>query len=327
MDKIGVVVIGRNEGDRLKLCLQSVLNEVGNIVYVDSGSSDDSVAYAESKGVDVVQLDMSIPFSAGRARNKGFHYIVNDKENIEYVQFIDGDCELSAGWLEFATKYLDKNYRCAVAAGRVKERFPEKSIYNLLCDIEWDTPIGETKACGGIFMVRKKRVQDVNGFNVSVIAGEEPELCYRLRQNRWQIYRLDHLMVFHDAAITKFSQWWKRAIRSGHAYAQLFALHGTRKERHCFKDSLRIWFWALIFPGLAFFLSLLFNPWFWLLLLAYAAQCLKIAININKRIVDWKHSFLYSFFNVIGKWPQFYGQLDFILKKISRTRLTIIEYK
>lgn len=327
MDKIGVVVIGRNEGDRLKRCLQSVLKQVDDIVYVDSGSSDDSFAYAESKGVDVVQLDMSIPFSAGRARNEGFHHIVNDKENIEYVQFIDGDCELCEEWIALAVNQLDKNSQWAVVAGRVKERFPEKSVYNQLCDIEWDTPVGETKACGGIFMIKKKVFQELKGFNPSVIAGEEPELCYRLRQNGWQIHRLDHLMVLHDAAITKFSQWCKRAIRSGHAYAHGCTLHGAGKEKYYLKDSLRIWFWALIFPILILFLGLSFNPWCLLLFIAYPAQFFKIAININKHIDDWKYSFLYSFFTVIGKWPQFYGQLFFLANILSKKRPRIIEYK
>lgn len=323
----GIVVIGRNEGERLKLCLHSALCQTEKIVYVDSDSSDDSVAYAESIGIAVVQLDMRTPFSAGRARNEGFQHLVNNHQELEYVQFIDGDCELCKGWLTFAVEYLEKISVCAVVAGRRKERFPEKSIYNILCDIEWNSPIGEAKSCGGDFLVRKSAFLETGGFNPIVIAGEEPELCYRLRHRRWKICRLDYEMTLHDAAIIRFSQWVMRAVRSGHAYAQGYALHGSGSEKYCLEDSLKIWFWAFIFPILILSLSLSFSPLWLLLLLAYTAQFFKIAININKRIVNWKHSFLYSFFNIIGKWPQFYGQLLFVKRIFIKINYSIIEYK
>ena len=257
INEIGVVVIGRNEGERLKRCLGSVLNQADKIVYVDSGSIDGSIDYAESVGIQVVRLDLSTPFSAGRARNEGFAQLVRQYNTLQYIQFIDGDCELEDGWLSFGVQFLKEHSTCAVAAGLTKERFPEQSIYNLLCDIEWNTPIGETEWCGGIFMIRKIAFEKVEGFNPTVIAGEEPELCYRLRKKNWYIYHLDHPMTLHNAAITHFSQWWKRAVRSGHAYAQGYAIHAHDRLGYCFKHSLKIWFWALIFPLTVIILSLI----------------------------------------------------------------------
>ena len=156
LNEIGVVVIGRNEGKRLKGCLQSVLRQVDNrVVYVDSGSTDASVEYAESVHVDVVQLDMKIPFSAGRARNAGFRLLNEKYKKLKWIQFLDGDCELLEGWLSFALAYLEVNKTYAIVAGRRFEKFPEASVYNLLCDLEWNTPVGETESCGGDFMIRK----------------------------------------------------------------------------------------------------------------------------------------------------------------------------
>ena len=325
-DDIGVVVIGRNEGERLKRCLQSVLSQSAKIVYVDSGSFDDSVEYAESIGVNVIQLDMSIPFSAGRARNEGFWRLVDNHQGLKYVQFIDGDCELCVGWLTFAVEYLEKNSSCAVVAGRRKERFPEKSIYNRLCDIEWNTPIGEAKACGGDFMIRKEAFQQVDGFNPVVISGEEPEICYRLRKKSWSIFRLEHPMTLHDAAITRFSQWWKRCLRTGHGTPQIFLLHVRDGQRFRFNKLVRIWFWAFIFPVFVLIMALSVNIAFLLLTTSYLVQFVRIALHVYKRLGNAKHSLICSFFTVIGKWPQFIGQLLFLKRKLLRKRYVLIEY-
>ena len=325
-DEIGVIVIGRNEGDRLKRCLQSILGQVECIVYVDSGSSDDSVEYAESINIDIVRLDMQIPFSAGRARNEGFHRLSGKYKKVKYFQFVDGDCEMREGWLSFASAYLENNATCAVVAGRRQERFPDASVYNLLCDIEWNTPIGEAEACGGDFLIRKEAFLQVNGFNPTVIAGEEPEMCYRLRMNKWLIFRLDHPMTLHDAAITSFLQWWKRAVRSGHAYAHEYALHAQDGQGFCFKESAKSWFWALIFPMAVVIFVLTFHEVFLWLYLVYLIQFAKISLYSYRRFGNVKHSLLYGLFTVIAKWPQLTGQLIFFKRKLFRSGYSIIEY-
>jgi GT2 family glycosyltransferase len=230
----GVVAIGRNEGERLKRCLHSALQATSHVVYVDSGSQDGSAAFARSVGVEVVELDMSIPFTAARARNAGFRRIKEQFPTLDFVQFVDGDCEFTSGWLEHAARYLRATPNAAVACGRLRERHPERSIYNRLCDAEWNTPVGRAQACGGIAMVRAHAFDQVHGFREDLIAGEEPELCLRLRREGWEIWRLEAEMAWHDAAMTRFSQWWRRSERAGHAFAEGAALHGKSPQRHWF---------------------------------------------------------------------------------------------
>lgn len=325
-DEVGVVVIGRNEGLRLQKCITSILNQNYNLVYVDSGSSDSSAEYVESLGVDVLRLDTNTPFSAARARNEGFHLLNNKINGLKYIQFIDGDCECCEGWLSYASTCLKNNTSYALVSGRRKEKFPEKSIYNLLCDIEWNTPIGEAKACGGDFMIRKTAFVQVGGFNNNVVSGEEPEMCYRLRNNNWSIFRLDHPMTMHDAAITHFSQWWKRCLRAGHAYAQGLWLHLYDGKGYCVKESARIWFWAFIFPSSVSILTILVNPLFTFLFTAYPIQFARIALRSYLVYKKMKFSLIYSFFVIIGKWPEFVGQLLFYKKKLLKRKHTIIEY-
>ena len=164
MNRIGLVAIGRNEGQRLHQCLASAMG-VNLIVYVDSGSTDNSVDLARELGVEVVNLDLSFPFTAARARNAGLEHLLQVCPDTEFVQFVDGDCEIVPGWLDLAQQTLSTQPDTAVVCGRRRERFPDLTVYNLLCDLEWDTPIGETKACGGDAMMRVTAFQPVGGFN------------------------------------------------------------------------------------------------------------------------------------------------------------------
>ncbi|NCB26472.1 MAG: glycosyltransferase [Bacteroidia bacterium] len=325
----GIVVIGRNEGERLYRCLLSILRETDCdiLVYVDSGSTDGSVELAHSLGLNIVSLDKRTPFSAGRARNEGFSFLVNRYPELRLIQFVDGDCELCEGWFETACDYLSLADHCGVVAGRTIEKYPERSLYNLLCDLEWRTAFGSVPSCGGIFMVRSQLFREVGGFNPAVSAGEEPELCFRLRQLGWEIHRLDVFMVIHDAAMTHFAQWWKRSVRSGYAYAQGYALHGKSPEKYYLKDSMRIWLWGLLVPGLILTMSVLADSRWLALLVVYPIQIWRMATAANKRFNNMHHSFLFTFFTVLAKWPQLCGQILFWTRKVRTASSLLIEYK
>ena len=326
IEKLGLVVIGRNEGDLLRQCLNSAIALVPHIVYVDSGSIDNSVSMAKSLGVDIVELDLSQPFSAGRARNEGFFYLTAKYPQLELVQFVDGDCEIVDGWLQTAQSTLKERADIAIACGRRRERYPEKYIYNRLCDLEWDTPVGETKACGGDFMVKVSAFSQVQGFNPTLIAGEEPELCIRLRQQEWKIFRIEADMTLHDAQISSIKQWWQRALRGGYAYAEGSWLYGKTSERHWVKESRSIWFWGLILPLLAIALLLPSNNMSLLVLILYAIVIYRVYLNLNQKI-SRKDALVYAIHCVMSKFPQTQGQIFFHWQRLQGKRSSLIEYK
>lgn len=328
LESVGIVVIGRNEGNRLKASLLSMIEKVQTIVYVDSGSTDGSVEFARSLGINVVELDLSTPFTAARARNAGFEYLKQVKPEIEFVQFVDGDCQLRPGWLERALSELLTQPDVVVVFGRLREEFPERSIYNRLCDIEWDTPVGEAKYCGGIAMMRSAAFQKASGFNPALIAGEEPELCVRLRQAGGRILRVDAEMALHNAEMIHFYQWWRREVRNGHAYAEGAWLHGRSPQRHWVRESLRSWFWALLLPMLAVTTALLTKGLSILLLfLAYAYLICSMYFTLLKRGYKSKDAILYGLFGVLQKFPKLQGQIKFHLSQLFKKQPNIIEYK
>lgn len=318
-NKIGIVIIGRNEADNLSQCLLAVKKRVTNIVYVDSGSTDNSIQLARSLEIDVIELDSSLPFTAARGRNAGFTYLLQQNNSLQYIQFIDGDCFLIEGWLEKAQNVLENQLSVAVVCGIQKEIFPDNSIYNRLRNIEWTQPIGETKACTGNAMMRVKAFREIQGFNITLIAGEEPELCLRLRQKGWKIIRLDIKMVLHDANITKFSQWWKRNIRTGYAYANGAWLHGKTSEKFYVKETLSIWFWSLFVPLLSLIL-IFFTHGISLLIpfILYSILLYRIYNYMEKRGFSETDSWLYARFCLLGKFPELVGQIKFLTNNIFK---------
>jgi GT2 family glycosyltransferase len=323
---IGVVVIGRNEGARLRRCLQSLQALQLHTVYVDSGSADGSVALSRSCGIAVVELDRAAPFTAARARNAGFEVLTRAHPELDYLFFLDGDCEVVPGWPQAAVRFLEQHAEVAVAWGRRRERHPERSVYNLLCDLEWsDAPLGETKACGGDAVMRVAALQQVAGFRPELICGEEPELCVRLRQAGWRIWRLGEDMTLHDAALEHFSQWWKRSLRSGYAYAQGVSLHGAPPERLGVVESRRAWLWGLWIPAVVAALAVV-GAWWWALcaVLLYPLQVLRLAMRGGRSAREnWSRAVAL----VLSKFPEMLGQARFLLYRWRDTPSRLIEYK
>ena len=330
MSCIGVVTIGRNEGERLIRCLKSaiaLLPQDTPIIYVDSGSTDGSVEAAESLGVQVINLDMSRPFTMARGRNTGFRYLIEHFPDIKYVQFIDGDCELIPGWIEQATETLDNDDKLAIACGRRRERFPDASIYNRLADMEWNTPVGEAKACGGDALIRVDAIREVNGYNETLIGGEEPEMCIRLRQQGWKIVRIDVDMTYHDAAMLKFSQWWKRSMRGGWAVAEGAAMHGDPPEQYMIRENLSGWMWGFVLPVTALSLAWVTSGLSLLLFLGYPVLMWRV-YRYRPRYGDLpSHAGLYALFCVLYKLPQVIGQMKYWLSRWRGQQATLIEYK
>lgn len=295
-ESVGAVVIGRNEGPRLRACLASIAGRFDPIVYVDSGSSDDSMAVAASFGIAAIALDSERPFTAARARNAGFRHLRQLAPTLDHVQFLDGDCLLSPHWRDTALAVMRRAPEAAVVCGRRRERRPDASIYNRLCEREWNTPVGEARACGGDALMRVAAFEAVGGFRDDIIAGEEPDLCHRLRGAGWRIYRIASDMTLHDAAMTRFSQWWQRNRRSGHASAEALARRG-REEPGLLRQVLSNLFWA----------SPVALP-LWPLLWARMARRLGPLV---------------ASFTLLGKLPHAQGQVHYWLRRAPR----LIEYK
>ncbi|MGP8271961.1 MAG: glycosyltransferase [Terracidiphilus sp.] len=324
---VAIVVIGRNEGERLKSCLRSVNCGARTVVYVDSGSQDGSADYARSAGCSAVELDAALPFTAARARNAGFACVMKQEPDVALVQFVDGDCELMEGWLERGAAALSARPDVGIVCGHVREIYPRASVYNKLCDLEWEQTPGEIRTSGGRFMIRREVFSTAGGFRADVIAAEDDEFCIRVRGLGWKILMLDAEMACHDAAMTRFGQWWRRSRRTGHAYAQVEALHGKGEERYFVRDCRRVWFWGLVLPVISLVLAAFTRGWSLLPLGAYALLFARIYFRGRKRGWASGDAFVYAWFTVIAKFPALVGMLAFHWRQMRGEAPAIIEYK
>lgn len=332
--RTGIVAIGRNEGERLKRCLRSVPPGCP-AVYVDSGSTDASIEFARGQGITVERLSTQHGFTAARARNAGWRCLLAEHPALEFIQFVDGDCELDARWIVQGEAALDAERGLCAVFGRRRERSPAASIYNRLCDDEWDVPVGLVEACGGGVLFRAAAIVEAGGYSDDLIAGEEPDLCLRLGRQGWKIRRIDAEMTLHDADIHRARQWWLRARRAGYAFAEHVARHGADAFPDWRHQRNSILFWGGVIPALIAVLALAaLLPALrraalltYLLIALYPVQVARIAWKKWRSGASLRFALAYGWWIFLGKFAQFGGVVRYHVKRWRGGPLRLIEYK
>jgi glycosyltransferase involved in cell wall biosynthesis len=331
--RVSVVVIGRNEGERLTRCLDSVASIRGpgiegavETIYVDSASTDGSPERAAAAGATVVRVESAHP-TAALGRNAGWRTAAG-----EFVLFLDGDTILDPDFPRLALEAIAAEPTIAGVWGHRRELHPEHSIYNRVLDLDWVFAPGFMDYCGGDVLMRRSALEDVQGYDPTLIAGEEPELCRRMRAKGYRILHIDAPMTKHDLAMTRFRQYWRRAVRTGHAYAEVSkrfrATEDPLWQVPRVRNLLRGGFWMLT-PVLAVAASVLSRSWrpaaLWVAVLLVLA--VRSAWKVRWKSPDTFTRLLYGLHSHLQQVPVFIGQLQFDLSARRGRRRELIEYK
>lgn len=331
--KVGVVIIGRNEGDRLRACLTSVLAmnypaEMLDVIYVDSSSTDGSVALAKSMGVHTIVLEG--PTTAARGRNAGW-----TSSDAPFILFLDGDTLLHPEFVAVALPHLADPSIAGVYGDRREMRTAD-SIYNAIFDMDWNAASSEGSSWsiffGGDALVRRTALESVGGYNESLIAGEEPDMCRRMRGLGNRILHINAPMTLHDLAMHTITQYWRRSVRTGYAYAEISSMYAATNDPLWSAESrsnkTRGVFWTCG-PAFALLLSLLtFSPSpIVLFLLAALSLFARSATKVRRRTASLKLLLAYSIHSHLQQIPIFLGQLRFRRQRQRGGNAVIIEYK
>jgi GT2 family glycosyltransferase len=278
-EQLAIIVISRNGGERLVRSLGAALREPAACrIYVDSGSNDRSAERARALDASLVveALDASAPFTAARGRNRGFELARERIPTLAYVQFVDGDCVLTPGWVEAAIGHFEQHPDVGCVAGRLREDDPRRNAYHRLADMEWNGALGDVDATGGIAMFRAAAFAAAGGFDPRIGAGEELDLAIRIRAQGLRVVRIATEMARHDIAMTSFREWWRRSVRAGHACAEGVHGQGRDVDRKQLRKLLSMLLWGAVIPLAALVLALPSRGGSLLLLLGYPVLWLRV---------------------------------------------------
>ena len=307
---LGFVVIGRNEAAHLQACLAAIPNGFP-VVYADSGSRDDSVRIAQAAGARTIALTAPPRLTAARGRNAGLAQLLEIAPKMTLVHMVDGDVVLDRDWIATAETAMAQNPRLAAVFGQLRERHPEASIYNRICDREWRVPPGKVAACGGIALFKVEAIQSVGGYNDAIPAGEEPDLCLRMRAKGWEIECLQDFMGTHDAGLTTFGLWWQRARRGGYAYAEHVARNRLNSDPNWVRQVLSIGAWGGAIPLFSVFAAVFAPKLLILPVILWLAMGLRISAKERTNFASASDAIKFGFLTMIGKFAQLLGMLDF----------------
>ncbi|WP_083234153.1 glycosyltransferase [Candidatus Marithrix sp. Canyon 246] len=318
--QLSVVIIGRNEGERLEHCIRSVQAidyPQSNIetIYVDSNSTDGSTERAKALGVQQVLSVKPERPTAAIGRNAGWR-----AASAPLILFLDGDTILDPDFVKVAVESFNDS-KIAIVSGHVRERYPQASIYQQVLNLDWIAQAGISETCGGIALMRRDILEQVNGFNSELIAGEEPEMCQRIRAKGSKILHIDQDMVLHDLAMTHWSQYWRRSVRTGHAYAEVSNLLKSNSinfwQRESRQNFVRVSFFISIFI-LGFIMNIL-----WFSGLVFLALSLRSGWKSRWKSTRLMTLFWYGLHSQFQQIPIMIGQLSYYYGKKQQ----LIEYK
>ncbi|MCV6636244.1 glycosyltransferase [Candidatus Albibeggiatoa sp. nov. NOAA] len=332
MLKLSVVIIGRNEGERLVRCIRSVqaMSDFNSdhieIIYVDSDSTDDSPQQAKQLGAKVLTVHPERP-AAAIGRNAGWQ-----AAQAPYILFLDGDTILNPDFVSVALQQFEAHPKTAIVWGHRRELYPDKSLYQGVLDLDWVYPAGLSEFCGGDAVMRRDVLAEVNGYNPQLIAGEEPEMCQRIRAKGYEILHIDQAMTLHDLAITKWSQYWRRATRAGHAYAEVSNLLKNTDTPLWERDAKRnlIHSTVLISVALLGVMGSVVLSSIWPLLFSlgfFAAISIRTAWKCRWKCIDPLSLFFYGVHSHFQQIPITVGQLSYYYLRWQGKRRGLIEYK
>ena len=218
---ISFIIIGRNEGWRLELCLQSVVKAIkqcslnAEVIYIDSQSNDNSLEISKSYK-EVKSYLITGKYNAAIARNIGVKEAIGDD-----LVFLDGDMEISPEFLDLIIE-RGENLRYEFISGNFinnyydkDDNFLKKDFYRkIYC--EKDTLQYTT---GGLFAIKREHWERVGGMHNKYKKGQDLDFGFRLAKKGIFLLRKKEVMAQHHTIDYKNkNRLWRSFIDGSYLY-------------------------------------------------------------------------------------------------------------
>ena len=289
---VSILIKAFNEEAQIANCLAAAVREAqsidGEVILVDSLSTDRTVEIAGSYPVRIVQFSRTEDCGCGAAAQLGYQFAAG-----EYIYVLDGDMELQPGFIAKALDVLAAEPGVAGVGGKLLDT----QIRNAM-DAKRAETVGnvndrrEVNELGGGGLYRREAIESVGYLAHRWLpAFEEAELGFRLRATGWRLFRLPDVAVLHTGHAESNWGMLRRLWKNGRAHAGGILLRlafGKTWWWHAVRNQ-----WPLVFtPAIhltTFGIAVIYGGGLldtleaWLLLEFGAWMCIWLALYIKKR--------------------------------------------
>ncbi|MEO6430322.1 MAG: glycosyltransferase [Nitrosospira sp.] len=217
---VSILIKAFNEETGIANCLAAAVREArsidGEVILVDSLSTDRTVEIARSYPVRIVQFSCTEDRGCGAAVQLGYQFAAG-----EYIYVLDGDMELQPGFIARALDVLAAEPDVAGVGGKLLDT----QIRNAM-DAKRAETVGSVKnrtevdELGGGGLYRREAIESVGYLGHRWLpAFEEAELGFRLRAAGWRLFRLPNVAVLHTGHAESSWGMLRRLWKNGRAHA------------------------------------------------------------------------------------------------------------
>ena len=268
---ISFVICTYNRASSLRETLESLFQQdfgdTGRyeVLVVNNNSTDETHEIVEKfaqKYPEVFRHVFEAKQGISAARNRALHSAIGD-----VIAFTDDDVDFDPNWASEIIRFAEQ-YKFDAAGGRIQPTFPKKipkwlsDNLDLLSGPYVIHDYGEgikgydesmNPLVGANMIINKNSLQEIGGFNESLVIGEDTQCFLDMRQKGKKIYYCGKAKVFHKTdpgrmSLSYLGKWYERSgayyVKSGQENTDSFKfIFGV--PRYLFRQSFLCWLKAI----------------------------------------------------------------------------------
>jgi glycosyltransferase involved in cell wall biosynthesis len=257
---VSIIIKTLNEEQHIAACLTAAVREAetvgGEVVLVDSLSTDRTLAIAKQFPIRIVQFQHKQDCGCGAATQLGYQSALGD-----FIYVLDGDMVLQPGFLALALKTLQADASLAGVGGKLMD-----NQIRTVADQNRSTRIASVqenqyvKDLGGGGLYRRAAIESAGGYlaHRGLVSLEESELGARLVAAGWRLLRLTDVSVVHTGHAESNWQMLRRLWRARRPHAIGVTLRAAVGKKWCRRICKTQWF---VFTTIALHALVLLATW------------------------------------------------------------------